>query len=79
MALAVILFGLVNQPALADKRVALVIGNSAYENVGRLTNPTNDSSAMASRPARPHSGYTPTVGFADQASLSTCQGWGANE
>jgi uncharacterized caspase-like protein len=38
------LFGL---PALADKRVALVMGNSAYQNVGRLGNPANDASAMA--------------------------------
>ena len=34
-------------PAWADKRVALVIGNSAYQNVGRLTNPANDASAVA--------------------------------
>jgi Caspase domain len=45
--LALILIGLVNQPALANKRVALVMGNSAYENVSRLSNPTNDSAAMA--------------------------------
>src|SRR5579872_5279031 len=34
-------------PALAEKRVALVMGNSAYQNVARLTNPANDSEAMA--------------------------------
>ena len=34
-------------PASADKRVALVIGNSAYQNVARLLNPANDSAAMA--------------------------------
>jgi hypothetical protein len=34
-------------PALADKRVALVIGNSAYVNVPRLTNPANDARLMA--------------------------------
>src|SRR5438046_910669 len=34
-------------PALADKRVALVIGNSAYVNVPRLTNPVNDARLMA--------------------------------
>src|ERR1700712_5798718 len=34
------------QPAWAEKRVALVIGNSAYENVARLSNPTNDADAM---------------------------------
>jgi hypothetical protein len=33
-------------PAHAEKRVALVIGNSAYENVGRLGNPANDAAAM---------------------------------
>ena len=33
-------------PALAEKRVALVIGNSAYENVPRLGNPANDAAAM---------------------------------
>lgn len=35
------------QPALAEKRVALVIGNSAYLNVSRLANPRNDAKAMA--------------------------------
>ena len=29
--------------AFAEKRVALVIGNSAYKNVARLTNPANDA------------------------------------
>lgn len=32
--------------AFAEKRVALVIGNSAYENVARLSNPANDVRAM---------------------------------
>jgi Caspase domain len=40
---SVCLFG---QPALADRRVALVIGNSGYQNVARLGNPTNDASAI---------------------------------
>ena len=35
-------------PAFADKRVALVIGNSAYENIPRLDNPRNDAILMAS-------------------------------
>jgi len=35
-----------SEPALAEKRVALVIGNSAYENVARLGNPANDATAM---------------------------------
>lgn len=33
--------------AHADKRVALVIGNSAYQNASKLSNPGNDASAMA--------------------------------
>src|SRR5262252_11140532 len=32
--------------ALADKRVALVIGNSAYKKVHALTNPANDAQAV---------------------------------
>jgi len=32
--------------AHADKRVALVIGNSAYKNVNRLKNPANDAAAV---------------------------------
>jgi Caspase domain len=47
IALTIISFGLLAQPAMADKRVALVMGNSAYQNVNRLANPTNDSSAMS--------------------------------
>src|SRR5215216_5857598 len=38
---------LTGQPALADKRVALVIGNSAYRNVAKLSNPANDAAAVA--------------------------------
>jgi hypothetical protein len=34
-------------PAAADKRVALVIGNSAYQNVSRLENPKNDALLVA--------------------------------
>ena len=34
-------------PAFAAKRVALVIGNSAYQNVARLANPANDAEAMS--------------------------------
>ena len=37
---------LANQPALAGKRVALVIGNSSYQNVAALTNPANDATAV---------------------------------
>src|SRR5262245_55983781 len=34
-------------PAFADKRVALVIGNSAYKSIARLENPANDAKLMA--------------------------------
>jgi uncharacterized caspase-like protein len=37
----------VSQPAFAEKRVALVIGNSAYQNVAQLANPVNDSAKIA--------------------------------
>jgi uncharacterized caspase-like protein len=36
------------QPAFAEKRVALVFGNSAYQNVAPLANPVNDSAKIAS-------------------------------
>jgi uncharacterized caspase-like protein len=38
---------LICQPALAEKRVALVLGNSAYQNVPPLSNPVNDAALMA--------------------------------
>jgi hypothetical protein len=34
-------------PALADKRIALVIGNSNYKHAGLLGNPANDAAAIA--------------------------------
>jgi uncharacterized caspase-like protein len=34
-------------PAMAGKRVALVIGNSAYQNVAQLANPASDAAAIA--------------------------------
>jgi len=47
--LAVLLAGwcFSGSPAFAEKRVALVIGNSNYEKVARLGNPTNDAGLMA--------------------------------
>ena len=35
------------QPALAEKRVALVLANSAYQNVAALPNPVNDGAMIA--------------------------------
>lgn len=43
----VCLLALIMSPALAEKRVALVVGNSAYETVGALKNPINDASDIA--------------------------------
>ncbi len=45
--LAILLSPLFAVPASAEKRVALVIGNSAYQNVPRLDNPRNDAALMA--------------------------------
>src|SRR4051794_7922694 len=33
--------------ARAEKRIALVVGNSAYQNITRLDNPRNDAALMA--------------------------------
>ncbi|MGY3691747.1 hypothetical protein ACVIGA_001827 [Bradyrhizobium sp. USDA 3240] len=38
---------LVSQPAWATKRVALVVGNSSYQNAPLLPNPANDATAIA--------------------------------
>jgi uncharacterized caspase-like protein len=40
---------LVCQPAFAGKRVALILGNSAYQNAPPLANPVNDSALIAAR------------------------------
>src|SRR6201997_2395663 len=40
---------LVCQPAFAGKHVALILGNSAYQNVPPLANPVNDSALIAAR------------------------------
>ena len=37
------------QPAFAEKRVALVLGNSAYQNAPALANPVNDGSVIAAK------------------------------
>jgi carboxyl-terminal processing protease len=48
LAVAAIAVALSVLPALADKRIALVIGNSAYVSVPRLENPRSDALLMAS-------------------------------
>jgi hypothetical protein len=44
---ALLLVAAMIDPAIADKRVALVIGNSAYQHAPALTNPTNDAIDVA--------------------------------
>jgi uncharacterized caspase-like protein len=46
LALGVLCAGAGAQPALAEKRVALVIGNSAYQHAPALPNPSRDAKAM---------------------------------
>jgi len=43
---AVMAVGFADRSALAEKRVAFVVGNSSYQNVGALTNPANDAVAI---------------------------------
>jgi uncharacterized caspase-like protein len=38
---------LIGQPAFAEKRVALIIGNAAYQNAPQLPNPVNDAQLMS--------------------------------
>lgn len=45
--LSAVIVALSHTGAFADKRVALVIGNSAYQNAARLVNPAGDAAAMA--------------------------------
>lgn len=47
--LLVLLFTAVSGQAVAEKRVALVIGNSAYQHAVQLANPKNDSSDIAAK------------------------------
>jgi hypothetical protein len=45
--LSILLVSLFASPASAEKRIALVIGNSAYQSVSRLANPRNDALLVA--------------------------------
>jgi hypothetical protein len=54
-------FCLINQPALADKRVALVIGNGAYVHAPHLPNPPHDAEDVAA--ALKRSGFDTILGI----------------
>jgi caspase domain-containing protein len=47
IALVALLCLLSHSPALAEKRVALVVGNSAYQHTPKLTNPKNDATDIS--------------------------------
>ena len=63
---AILLLSVFVSPAWAEKRVALVIGNSAYQSVPRLENPRNDALLVAETLRR--LGFT-LVGGAAQVEL----------
>ena len=46
-ALTALLLAMFVGPAAAEKRIALVVGNAAYQNITRLDNPRNDAKLMA--------------------------------
>ena len=46
-ALTALLLAVFAGPAAAEKRIALVVGNTAYQNITRLDNPRNDAKLMA--------------------------------
>jgi uncharacterized caspase-like protein len=47
LALVAIISAILGETAFAERRVALIIGNSAYKNVVQLPNPANDAAAVA--------------------------------
>ena len=86
LVVAVLAFVVVAVPssvALADRRVALVVGNSTYAHIGRLPNPDNNARDMSSALRR--LGFEVTTEFdADRGELtealrcnSCCRGRGA--
>ena len=57
-------------PAFAGKRVALVLGNSAYQNVPRLTNPVNDGRRLMADTFK-KAGFDVVVSQQDLGALET--------
>jgi uncharacterized caspase-like protein len=54
MLVTLLLLVFASDPVWAEKRVALVIGNSAYASAGLLKNPTNDAGAIGEMLRRAH-------------------------
>jgi D-alanyl-D-alanine carboxypeptidase (penicillin-binding protein 5/6) len=61
----------VHGPTIAEKRVALVIGNSSYKNVARLPNPQRDAAAVAA--ALRQTGFRSVVLLSDLGLEKTLQ------
>jgi uncharacterized caspase-like protein len=57
------------EPAFAGKRVALVLGNSAYQNAPQLANPANDAALMAGTFKK--AGFDVVVARSDLGALET--------
>jgi len=49
LGLAALVLALMSPPALAQKRVALLVGNNAYQNVPVLRTAINDAHALGRR------------------------------
>ncbi len=49
LSLAVLATSVCSGPALAERRVALLVGNSTYQNATTLANPSNDAQAVAGK------------------------------
>ena len=69
LALVVFLIGIFSSPAFAAKRIALVIGNSAYRYVTPFPNPKNDAILMADALQRLGFGNCPSRDFYRGAAL----------
>src|SRR5260370_18541234 len=59
------------QPAWAEKRVALLLGNSAYQNVAQLPNPVNDGAIIA--PKLKNARFDVVVSHHALSSAQTCR------
>ena len=66
---AVFSLAFASDAALADKRVALVIGNSAYQNAPQLPNPARDAAAISAMLRKANFEVVQTVSNANNADL----------
>ena len=75
LATTAVVLALLATPAVAEQRVALVIGNARYAHAPRLANPLNDAADIGASLAR--------LGFAvtklENADYGVDCGWGPND